>query len=247
MKPANHNAAVREPHTAMILAAGLGTRMRPITDTLPKALVKVCDKTLLDHGLDALDNSGIDRVVVNVHHHADMVEQHLKKSRQNILISDERKKLLNSGGGIANALDKLGDQAFFILNADSFWLEGCKPNLSRLQDTWNSDEMDILMLLSSMTTAVGYENAGDFYMDGEGRLSRREEGQTAPFAYVGAAIIHPRIFADAPEGAFNLNILFDQAIEAGRLFGIRMEGLWLHVGTPQAIEEAEEAIAKSAA
>lgn len=247
MNPVDNILGVQIPKSAMVLAAGLGTRMKPITDSLPKPLVKVCGKTLLDHGLDALNRAGIENIVVNVHHHANLIEDHLAKRGQNIVISDEKAELLNSGGGIVHALDKLGEQEFLVLNADSFWLEGCSPNLTRLCDAWNTEHMDILMLLSGMTTAVGYEKAGDFYMDGEGRLSRREEGQTAPFAYVGAAIIHPRIFEGAPKGAFNLNILFDKAIESGRLFGIRMEGLWLHVGTPEAILEAEEAIAKSAA
>lgn len=235
------------PKNAMMLAAGLGTRMRPITDNMPKPLVRVYGKTLVDHGLDALAKAGVSNAIVNIHYLADQMQEHLKDRKSpNVIISDETNELLNSGGGIANVIDRFGNKPFFLMNADSFWLEGAKPNLELLAEGWN-DEMDILMLLATASNSVGYDGFGDFNMDAEGRLERRIERNIAPFIYSGAAIIHPRIFKDAPKGAFSLNVLFDQAIENGRLHGMRMGGLWLHVGTPDAINEAEMAIAKSAA
>lgn len=238
----------KRPKTAMILAAGLGTRMRPITDTIPKPLVKVYGKTLLDHALDVVEKTGVKQAVVNVHHHADLMEEHLaSRGHPIIAISDEREELLNSGGGIVKALPMIGKNPFFLLNSDTFWIEGCTPNLSRMTEFWQPGEMDILLMLSSVAGAIGYTNKGDFTMDGDGRLTRREERTTAPFAYAGAAIVSPEIFDNAPEGAFSINLLFDEAIEKNRLFGMNMEGLWLHVGTPEGIKDAEEAIAKSAA
>ncbi len=238
----------RAPKKAMILAAGLGTRMRPITDTTPKPLIKVHGKSMLDHALDSLKRSGVEEVVLNVHYLADQIEDHIRaRTDMKIEISDERDQLLDSGGGIAKALPILGDDPFYLLNADSFWVEGCKPNLLRMAELWDKDEMDILLLLSSMATAVGFGSLGDFTMDADGRLERRTENNVAPFAYAGAAILDPSIFNDAPAGPFSLNRQFDEALEKQRLFGLRLEGLWLHVGTPEAIHEAEAAIAKSAA
>ncbi|PCI03198.1 MAG: mannose-1-phosphate guanylyltransferase [Hyphomicrobiales bacterium] len=238
----------KNPKNAMILAAGLGTRMRPITDTIPKPLVKVYGKTLLDHSLDVVERAGVEHAVVNVHHHADQMESHLAaRHSPDIAISDERDALMNSGGGIAKALPKLGKNPFFLLNSDTFWIEGCTPNLKRMSDFWDADKMDILLMLSNVAHAIGYTNKGDFTMDADGHLTRRIERTTAPFAYAGAAIINPAIFDNAPDGAFSLNVQFDEAIEKDRLFGMNMDGLWLHVGTPEAIRDAEEAIARSAA
>ncbi len=242
------NAPHFVPKKAMVLAAGLGTRMRPITDKIPKPLVKVHGKTLLDHGLDALVRANVKEAVINVHYHADQIEDHVSsRSDLKITISDERDELLDSGGGIANALPHLGDEPFFLINADSFWIEGYQQNLLRMAETWNQKEMDIMLLLASMANAVGFGSKGDFSMETDGRLLRRGEKKIAPFAYSGAAIINPAIFKNAPKGAFSLNKQFDQALEQERLFGLRLEGLWLHVGTPEAIHEAEDAIAKSAA
>lgn len=243
-----HELNPTRPNSAMVLAAGLGTRMRPITDTLPKPLVKVHGKALLDHAIDAVESVGVKQVVVNVHHHADQMETHLAERHHPIIaVSDEREELLDSGGGIAKALPMLGKNPFFLLNSDTFWIEGCTPNLKRMMDFWQADKMDVLLMLSSVAGAVGYTNKGDFTMDGDGRLTRRKERTTAPFAYAGAAIVSPKIFEHAPEGRFSLNLLFDEAIEKNRLFGMNMDGLWLHVGTPEAIRDAEEAIARSAA
>ena len=244
----NYPVQTKTPETAMVLAAGLGTRMRPITATMPKPLVIVQGKTLLDHGLDALETAGVKKSVVNVHYHPDQIIEHVaSRSKMEIEISDEREALLDSGGGIVKALPVLGKEPFFLLNADSFWIEGFRPNLSRMADAWDPEKMDILLLVAGMANAVGFGSKGDFIMDADGRLERRSEFRIAPFAYAGAAILHPHIFENAPDGKFSLNRQFDQAIEQERLFGLRLEGLWLHVGTPEAIGEAEEAIARSAA
>ncbi len=236
------------PEKAMVLAAGLGTRMRPITDKIPKPLVEVYGKTLLDHGLDALVRAGVKEAVINVHYHADQIEDHVKhRNDLKITISDEREELLDSGGGIANALPLLGDEPFYLINADSFWVEGYRQNLNRMAETWQHDKMDIMLLLAGMANAVGFGSKGDFSMDPDGRLERRCEKKIAPFAYAGAAILNPAVFEHAPKGAFSLNQQFNEALEKERLFGLRLEGLWLHVGTPDAIREAEDAIARSAA
>jgi len=236
------------PKSAVVLAAGLGTRMRPLTNAMPKALVRVCGKALIDHALDALADAGVGEAVVNLHHFADQLGGHLsQRKRPGIVLSDEREQLLDSGGGVAKALPHLRGAPFFVLNADTFWIEGFRPNLLRLADAWDESRMDILLLLSAMANSIGYSGRGDFLMDGAGRLTRRAEREVAPFAYAGAAIFHPRAFAAAPQGPFSLNRLFDEAIAAERLFGLRLEGLWLHIGTPQSIREAESAIARSAA
>ncbi len=238
----------KAPQRAMVLAAGIGRRMLPITQDTPKPLVKVNGKALIDHALDALRRCGVAEAVVNIHHHPDQMRNHLSaRTTPSIVISDESQILLDSGGGVANALPHLGKNAFFLLNADSFWVEGYRQNLISLAAQWDERRMDVLLLVSAMASAIGYHGRGDFEFDATGRLSRREEGRIAPFAYAGAAIMHPRIFADVPPPPFSLNLQFDRALEAGRLFGSRLEGLWLHVGTPDAIQEAEAAIARSAA
>ncbi len=234
------------PETAMVLAAGLGTRMRPITDTMPKPLVRVAGQTLLDHGLDALVRAGVSKAVVNTHYFGDQIADHVARRQDiNIEISDESEQLLDSAGGIINALPRLGGDPFYLLNADSFWVEGFKPNLIRLAEQWNPGEMDMLLLLADMNAAIGFGTKGDFTMDADGRLMRREEHTVAPFAYAGAAIVNPAVFDGVPQGPSSINRQFDEALERKRLFGLRLEGLWLHVGTPDAIRQAEEAIAKS--
>lgn len=232
--------------TAMVLAAGLGKRMRPITATMPKPLVEIAGKSLIDHGLDRLAEAGVPRAVVNVHYLADLLEAHLSRRRApGIVISDERAKLLETGGGIVKALPLIGSDPFLLLNSDSLWIEGPRSNIARLTEAWDPQRMDILLLLASTATSVGYDGLGDFSMDGEGRLRRRREREITPFVYSGVAILQPSLFRDVPEGSFSLNLLFDRAEQAGRLFGLRLDGQWLHVGTPEAIGEANERIAAS--
>jgi N-acetyl-alpha-D-muramate 1-phosphate uridylyltransferase len=232
----------------MVLAAGLGTRMRPLTDTRPKAMVEVAGRALIDRVLDRLEKAGVEEAVVNVHHHADLLEQHLKaRERPKIKISDERGALLDSGGGVKKALPLLGKDPFLVLNADTIWIEGFKPNLPALGAAFDPAKMDILLLIAATSGSVGYDGKGDFDADSEGRLTRRTEGRITPFVYAGAAVMKPDLFANAPDGPFSLNMLFDRAIEAGRLYGLRLDGLWMHVGTPEAVTEAEAAYARSTA
>src|SRR5947209_2086100 len=221
---------------AMVLAAGLGTRMRPLTDTLPKPLVPVAGRALIDHVLDRLADAGVTTAVVNVHHMADAIERHLTgRARPKIVISDERGELLDTGGGVVKALPLLGDRPFFHVNSDTIWIEGVTPNLGRLAAMFDPAEMDALVLLAATATSIGYDGRGDFAMAPDGRLTRRGERQVVPFVYAGAAVLSPALFADAPKGAFSLNTLFDRAIEAGRLSGLRLEGAGMHVGAPRAV------------
>ena len=242
------SAEVPTPRRAMLLAAGFGRRMRPLTATAPKPLLEVHGKALIDHALDRLAEAGVETAVVNVHYLADLLEAHLaRRSRPAIIVSDERDALLDTGGGIRKALGHFGGAPFFLMNTDGLWLEGARPNLARLAEAWDAARMDALLLLAPTATSVGYDGAGDFVMSPEGRLSRRAEREIAPFVYAGVAILHPRLFADGPDGAFSLNMLFDRAIEQERLWGLRLDGLWMHVGTPAAIKEAEATILESAA
>jgi MurNAc alpha-1-phosphate uridylyltransferase len=214
--------------------------MRPLTDTVPKPLVRLKGRALIDHVLDRIAAAGVARAVVNVHYLADALEAHLRlRKRPQIIISDERDKVLDTGGGVVRALPKLGPEPFLIHNSDSVWIEGVGSNLERLFAAWDSETMDSLMLLASATASLGYEGAGDFAMGTDGRLTRRGERQMVPFVFTGVSIAHPRMFKGAPQGAFSLNALWDKAIDKGRLYGIRLDGLWMHVGTPEALTEAE--------
>lgn len=234
------------PTKAMILAAGLGTRMRPLTDDKPKAMVEVSGRPLIDRVLGRLEKAGVSEVVVNVHHHADILEKYLKsRTVPKIVISDERDALLDSGGGVKKALPLLGKEPFFVLNADTIWIENVRPNLPALAAFFDPARMDILLLLAATSSSLGYDGKGDFDADSEGRLTRRTEGRITPFVYAGAAIMKPELFANTPDGPFSLNLLFDRAIETGRLYGLRLDGLWMHVGTPDAVTEAEAAYVKS--
>jgi MurNAc alpha-1-phosphate uridylyltransferase len=241
------------PRLAMVLAAGKGVRMRPLTDRIPKPLVAVAGKPLLDHVLDRLAAAGVETTVVNVHYLADEIERHLAQRElagqhaPKIVISDERSELLDTGGGVVKALPVLGSAPFFHLNADTLWIDGVKPNLLRLAVAFDPGRMDALLLLAATSGSVGYGGRGDFTMAPDGRLARRSERDVAPFVYAGVAILHPALFSTAPPGAFSLNLLFDRAIEAGRLYGLRLEGVWMHVGTPEAIAAAESAILTSVA
>ena len=235
------------PKSAMVLAAGLGTRMRPYNGHIPKPLVEIGGKSLIDHVLDRLDAGGVARVVVNVHHLADALERHLaRRKRPPVVFSDERGCLLGTGGGIAKALPLLGDEPFFLVNSDTVWLDGVKPNFARLAEAFDAEAMDALLLLAPTADAIGYAGRGDFAMLADGRLRRRAEGEVVPFVYAGAAVLSPVLFADAPAGAFPLTLLFDRAGDKGRLFGLRLEGVWMHVGTPEAVAAAEAALAATA-
>ena len=236
------------PRRAMVLAAGLGTRMRFLTEARPKPLVAVGGKPLIDHVLDKLATAGVETAIVNVHYFADQIEQHLAGRRApQIVISDERGGLLGTGGGVAKALPQLGDAPFFHVNSDTIWIDGVTPNLRRLAYAFDVNAMDALLLLAPTTTSIGYSGLGDFAMTADGRLRRRAEREVVPFVYAGVAVLSPALFADAPEGVFPLTQLFRRAEEAGRLHGLRLEGLWMHVGTPEAVAAAEAAILASAA
>ena len=220
--------------------------MRPITDKIPKPLVKVGGKAMIDHMLDRFAAAGVELAVVNVHHHADQIEAHLAgREKPRIAISDERAKLLDQGGGIRKALPYFGSEAFFLCNTDSLWLEGPQSNLQRLAAAWDPARMDVLLLVAALSTSIGVDWTGDFTMDAVGRLTRREERQVAPFAYAGVGIIKPELFAGRSEDVFRLAPIFFDAAARGRLFGHRLDGLWCHVGTPEAIEETERFIRRS--
>lgn len=232
--------------TAMVLAAGLGTRMRPITERLPKPLVAVGGRTLLDRCLDTLVLAGVRRAVVNVHHHADRIIDHVANRRDiDIVISDERDGLLDSAGGIIHALPLLGDAPFLVLNADTFWIDGPTSNLGRLEDSWRRDRMDMLLMLADPADAHGHSGGGDFVVGPDGQLARAAGRSGAPI-YAGAAVVNPGIFDGAGEGPQSLNLYFDRAIAKGRLYGMMLEGRWITVGTVEAIAEAERAIAAKA-
>lgn len=239
---------VHVPRTAMVLAAGLGKRMRPHSEAVPKPLVEVAGKRLIDYALDALAAVGVERAVVNVHYRAELIEQHLKtRTRPEILISDERGELLETGGGIVKALPLLGDAPFVLVNSDTLWIDGVQPNLARLAAMFDAARMDALLLLAPTATSIGYTGRGDYRMLASARLVRRGERDVVPFVYAGAAILAPALFAEAPAGAFSLTRLFDRAAERERLFGLRLEGVWMHVGTPEAVAAAERALLESAA
>ncbi len=237
-----------KPTKAMVLAAGLGLRMRPLTETMPKPLVAVAGQPLLDHVLDKLAAADVGEAVVNVHYLPDMIIDHVKARRQpKITISDERDQVLGTGGGVVKALPLLGSEPFYHLNADTMWIDGVRPNLLRLAENFDPAKMDILLLMAPTANSIGYSGKGDYEMRTDGTLRRRKENQVVPFVYAGVAIISPAIFKDAPEGEFALTKLFDRANEAERLYGLRMDGVWMHVGTPDAVRAAEEAFLASVA
>lgn len=232
------------PQTAMVLGAGLGKRMRPITDTIPKPMVQVGGKALIDWGLDSLVEAGVTRVVVNVHYLADKLEAHLAARKDlAVAISDEREALLESGGGIIKALPLLGDAPFYLVNSDTFWLDGKCSNLVAMAEFFDPSKMDILLMLATAEQATGHGAATDFVCAADGMLARYKAGDANPFIYAGVAILHPRIFEGALNDAHSLNREFNVAIEKGRLFGLPMDGQWLTVGTPDAIAPAERIVA----
>ncbi len=237
---AKAQTASSRPTKAMVLAAGFGKRMMPLTKTMPKPMVAFRGRPLVDHVLDRLAQAGITEAIVNVHYLADELERHVnKRTSPKITVSDERDALLDTGGGVTRALPLLGEDPFVIHNSDSVWEEGIGNNIERLLNQWQPERMDSLLLMALTSRSIGYEGSGDFVMDAEGRLQRRQEARQAPFVFAGVSIAHPRLFADAPDGPFSLNLLWDRAINKGRLFGAPLDGTWMHIGTPQALAEAE--------
>ncbi len=228
------------PKTAMVLAAGLGTRMRPLTDDRPKALVEVAGRALIDHVLDRLADAGVEKAVVNVHWFADRLESHLAARGRGpeIVISDERETLLETGGGLKKAAPLLGDDPVFVANIDSVWLDRGDA-LNQLARLWNPSIMDAALLLARREGSIGFEGEGDFFLGDDGKLTFRGEAASAPFAYMGVHICRPDYVADGPEGAFSLSQFWRRSAAAGRLYGVVMDGDWMHVGDPQARDEAE--------
>lgn len=229
--------------TAMIMAAGLGKRMRPLTASQPKPMVRVAGKPLIDHALDRLGAAGITRAVVNVHYFADVLEAHLvERTAPTVTISDERAQLLETGGGLVKAQHLLPDP-FFCLNSDNLWLDGPKNAFADLSAHWDPARMDALLLLVPHKGASNFAGKGDFHMNSHGQLSRRRSGYVAPYIYTGIQLVAKRLLRDAPTGPFSTNILWDRAIEEERLFGVAFTGLWFEVGTPASIRPTELALA----
>ncbi len=237
--------AVAVPQDAMVLAAGLGKRMRPLTATRPKPLVEVAGRTMLDRALDRIRAAGIARAVVNVHYLADRVEAHLAARPQGIEVrlSDERAKLLETGGGVAKALPLIESDPFYVVNSDNLWIDGPVDTLKLLAQRWDAGAMDALLLLVPLARAEGYDGGGDFHMDAAGKLKRRKGARIAPFVFSGLQILSKRLLDGVPEGAFSLNWAYDKALAEGRLYGLVHQGLWFHVGTPQAVTATEARLA----
>jgi MurNAc alpha-1-phosphate uridylyltransferase len=224
----------------MVLAAGLGLRMRPITEHTPKPLVEVAGRTMLDRALDHLAVAGVTQLVVNTHWLAHRIETHLS-GRPGITLSHEE-VLLETGGGVAKALPHLGTAPFYVVNSDIIWTDGATPALKRLAEAWDDSRMDALLLMQRTATAMGYEGQGDFFLDAAGVPRRRRAPEVAPLLFSGVQILSPRLFHDLPAGKFSLNILYDRALEEGRLSGIVHDGRWYHVGTPEALPQVERAL-----
>ncbi|WP_320201023.1 nucleotidyltransferase family protein [Agrobacterium sp. rho-13.3] len=235
---------------AMVLAAGLGTRMRPITDTTPKPLVKIAGRPMIDYVLDVLVAAGVETIVVNVHHHADQMLAHLATRKDaEILISDEQAQLMNSGGGLAKGLKLLPSGPVLVMNADLFWIgetPGKATNLQKLAALFDAENMDMALLCVDIDHTTGHNGKKDFNLADDGHLTRYNEGEPRPVVYAGAIAMDTRLLDDAPDDAFNLNIYFDRAIAQNRLFGLSLDGEWITVGTPDAIEDAEQTIASRA-
>ena len=232
------------PRVAMVMAAGLGKRMRPLTATRPKPLVEVAGKPLLDHVLDRLHAAGVEKIVVNVHYLADSLEAHLCSNRAfEVVISDERSQLLETGGGLVKAAPLIDCDPFLAVNSDNLWVDGPGDAIKLLAAQWNAERMDALLLLVPHARAGNHSGAGDFHMDRAGRLRRRGKAKVAPFVFTGIQIMAKRLLNGAPEGPFSTNLLWNKAIAEGRLFGVVHEGLWFDVGTPPAIRATEDALA----
>ncbi len=232
---------VRGPKVAMVLAAGIGSRMRPLTDHMPKALVEVGGKALIDHVLDRLAEAGVETAVVNVHHFADQMEAHLAgRERPKVLIADERAGLLDSGGGIRNALHLLGDAPIWVANIDSLWLDGATPPLEQMKAAWDPAKMDMLLLLVPKGQGIGFEGPRGFFIDAEGRITHsQDDANPAPFANVGFQLMKPQVLDGAPDGAFSILPTWWRLQDEGRIYGVVMDAFWMHVGDPAAREAAE--------
>lgn len=225
---------------AMLLAAGHGLRMRPLTLTRPKPLVEISGKPLIDYAMDRLRAAGITEVIINVHYLPEQIENWARQQMSpHIVISDERNDLLDTGGGIAHALEHFDGTPFFVLNSDSFWLEGAIPALGRLAEDWQDEKMDCLLLLCPLERTVGYAGKGDFLVNELGQVARRQKDDLNALAYAGAYAVHPRMFVDAPQRKFSMNELWNRAITNGKLYGLVHDGLWFHVGEPSSIPLAE--------
>ena len=232
------------PKTAMVLAAGLGTRMRPLTDDRSKALVEVAGRTLIDHMLDRLADAGAERAVVNVHYFADRLAEHLAgRQRPRVIVSHERDQLLETGGGLKLARPLTGEDPIWLANIDSVWTEDGRPGLQALAEAWDPDRMDVCLLCVPLTRSMGFEGSGDFFRAEDGRLTFRNEAASAPLAYMGVQICKPQIVDEGPEGPFSLTPIWRRLADQGRLFGAVLEGDWMHVGDPAARDEAEARLA----
>ena len=242
MSAGKKSAVNRMPQHAMVLAAGLGERLRPLTDSTPKPLIELHGRTLLDRILDRLEAAQVPETVINLHYLGEMIEAHLAGRKAPRIEFSHEAERLETGGGVQRALPLLGKAPFFVINGDVCWLDGCTPALERLAAAWDETAMDALLLLQPTSFAVGYEGMGDFTLSPLGRVRRRAEGQVAPYVFAGLQILDPRLFAGAPEGPFSLNRLYDKALEAERLWGLRHDGDWFHIGTPEGLEEVEEAL-----
>jgi MurNAc alpha-1-phosphate uridylyltransferase len=236
--------AAEVPTTAMIMAAGLGKRMRPLTATRPKPLIEVGGKTLLDHVLERLSVAGVKKVVVNVHYLADALEAHLasRKHGLDVVISDERDLLMETGGGLVKAAPLIDCDPFLALNSDNLWIDGPADTIKLLASQWDDERMDALLLLVPQARALNHKGMGDFHMDRVGRIRRRQRSHVAPFVFTGIQLVCKRLLRDAPEGPFSTNLLWDRAIGEGRAFGAVHQGLWFDVGTPQSIPMTEAAL-----
>jgi MurNAc alpha-1-phosphate uridylyltransferase len=232
------------PRTAMILAAGHGLRMRPVTSKLPKPMIPVHGRPLIDHAVDRLIEAGVERIVVNLHHLGETIRDHLAGRNDAAFEFSWEEDLLETGGGVLNALDLLGEDRFFVVNSDTLWLNGPFSALARLAGAWNDGAMDAVLLLHSTVEAYGYSGYGDFIVEPDGVVERRPESEVAPYLFTGVQILHRRAFNGAKPGKFSLNVIYDNAIAGQRLYGVIHDGEWFHVGTPEGLEEAEDFMAK---
>ena len=230
-------------NTAMILAAGLGTRMRPLSDARPKCLLELGGRAIIDYVLDHLEAVGVERVIVNLNYKGEMVRRHLAgREGPEIEFSDEASEILDSGGGVKQVVREFGRAPFFVVNGISLWFDDGASALGRLADAYQPETMDALLLLQRVTGAIGYDGAGDFVMAGDNRLYRRPVDAQAPYVFMGAQLLHPDLFEDSPDAPFSLNLLYDRAEAADRLFGLEHRGRWMNLKTPEAFDVAKRAL-----